>query len=307
MAARYLSFVDPRQQHLNLRELTGVYCITDTRNGMRYVGSTTESFHRRWNGHCAEWHRNDHGNGRLQAIWNKHGSVFVFSVLRICPPDECLRWEQEFMNHFQSANKDHGYNLSPTAGNTRGVFPSAETRAKLSAAMKKQNRTMTPEHIAFMQQRRREWEATHKRAPATEEHRRNLSKALKGRTFTDEAKAKMSAAKIGRPLTPEHIANNAASRRGRKASAEHCANMSRGMTGRKFSAEHRAKIAAYRSGKKATVETRHRISESLKKREFTPEHRARISAATAGVPKRPRSRKPLPNAPVLPWFENDVE
>src|SRR5690349_8607418 len=96
---------------------TGVYVITNSVNGKRYVGSAAHSFARRWGQHRRYLRRGTHPNRYLQAAWSKYGeAAFAFSVAARCQPSECLAIEQLFINAFGS----NGYNLSPTAGSVLG-------------------------------------------------------------------------------------------------------------------------------------------------------------------------------------------
>ena len=67
-------------------------------------------------------------------------------------------------------------NISTGGRGTRGIKHSAETRAKMSAAMRGK-----------------------KRGPMSEEHRAAISAANRGKTNSPEARAKLSAAKTGKP------------------------------------------------------------------------------------------------------------
>jgi group I intron endonuclease len=117
----------------NLR--TGVYCITNSLNGKRYVGSAARSFRTRWNAHRHHLRRGTHHCAHLQAAWKNDGeSAFEFSILETCSPKECVALEQTFIDLHKSADRLHGYNADPKAGHSLGRKASVETRAKLRAA-----------------------------------------------------------------------------------------------------------------------------------------------------------------------------
>jgi len=119
----------------NIIYKSGVYAIVNTLNGKRYIGSALE-FWDRWQGHIYAL-RGNHHNRRLTNSWRKWGeSAFRFEVLLVCAPSDMLFYEQLFLDHFQSYGQ-HGYNVSPTAGNCLGVKHTAETRAKVAAAGRK--------------------------------------------------------------------------------------------------------------------------------------------------------------------------
>lgn len=99
---------------------TGVYMITNKVNGKVYVGSATQSFRGRWGQHKSYLRRNKHANRKLQNSWNKHGEkCFVFSVIEYTTPEDAVAREQFHIDRLDAVK--HGYNLSPTAGSTRGT------------------------------------------------------------------------------------------------------------------------------------------------------------------------------------------
>lgn len=205
---------------------TGVYCITNTRSGLRYVGSAAVAFSRRWATHKSALNSNTHHNPRLQRVWNKYGSsALVFVVLRYCDPSECLMWEQRFIEHFESSNPQLGYNFCPIAGNTLGRRHSESTRSKISAKAKQ-------------------------RFQAVDE-REKVAAAKRGKPLSLEHRAKIGAAQRGRKKTVEHNQKNAAAQRGKSFSAEHRANLGNASRGR-----------IRNVGSKRTPEQRARMSEA---------------------------------------------
>ena len=99
-------------------------------NGHYYIGSTSVSFHVRKNSHLRELRKNTHENRHLQNAFNKYGEeAFTWDIVEIVPPEQCLTREQWYLD-----NKPCEYNICRTAGSTRGVKASKETRAKISAS-----------------------------------------------------------------------------------------------------------------------------------------------------------------------------
>ncbi|MFZ3331979.1 MAG: NUMOD3 domain-containing DNA-binding protein [Candidatus Acidiferrales bacterium] len=121
-------------------------------------------------------------------------------------------------------------------GNTsaRGAKRSAETRAKLSAAIKAYAKT----HKNSFRGRthtdgvRAKLSAANKGRKPTEDARAKMSAAqmgntnARGRTHTDDTKARMSAAHIGLVRSPAHCASLSAAGKGRVFSPEHCTKLS---------------------------------------------------------------------------------
>lgn len=102
---------------------TVVYYILNRINGKLYIGSTARyGFRKRWYFHKRDLRLGVHYNSHLQSAWNKYGpNAFLFSILLRCSPEECIKWEQEFLECFQSYKDGYGYNISPTAGSTLGA------------------------------------------------------------------------------------------------------------------------------------------------------------------------------------------
>lgn len=114
----------------------GVYCITNTRTGRFYIGSTS-SFARRWQEHQEMLNAGIHVNYRLQTDWRIFGpGVFVFTILERCDPDDRLDREQEYITRMGATIV--GYNLNPF---TRPqVAPSMTGRGMLKKHARKQLR-----------------------------------------------------------------------------------------------------------------------------------------------------------------------
>jgi group I intron endonuclease len=178
---------------------SGIYSITNTANGKRYIGSAA-LFARRFSQHKHELRAGRHHSVKLQRAWDKHGpDSFVFEVLETvaCVADLIAR-EQHWIDAHQAAGVN-GYNISPVAGSTVGYRHTEESRAKM-------RREFSLEHRAQI------GEAGKGRVPSIEA-RAKLAAALAGRPKTAETRAKMKQAMAGRkckPRTPEHIARHAA-------------------------------------------------------------------------------------------------
>ncbi len=62
----------------------GVYMITSSMNGKRYIGSTVNLI-RRKKEHIKALKQGDHFNRYMQNHYNKHGKILTFSILELCP------------------------------------------------------------------------------------------------------------------------------------------------------------------------------------------------------------------------------
>jgi len=78
---------------------SGIYQIRNTLSNKCYIGSASNSFTKRWQNHRSELNLNKHHSVYLQRAWNKYGAdVFVFEVLLYCDPENCLMYEQSFLD-----------------------------------------------------------------------------------------------------------------------------------------------------------------------------------------------------------------
>lgn len=127
-----------------------IYCHTAP-NGKRYIGQTCQKLNARWsNGHG--YKENTHFYNAIQKYgWDN----FEHTVLAVCETkSDADRAEQFFIRHYDTFNRDKGYNLTLGGeGNLGrvlseeerkrlserhlGVAVPPETRAKISASMKK--------------------------------------------------------------------------------------------------------------------------------------------------------------------------
>ena len=122
-----------------MSKVCGVYSITNTKNGKKYIGSSVNIL-RRWKLHRWRLDRGEHHSAHLQNSWKKNGpEAFRFDVLLECDKDSLLHYEQGLISRLNTTQT--GYNICPTAGNCLGVSPSLETRAKLAKAWKGRKHT----------------------------------------------------------------------------------------------------------------------------------------------------------------------
>ncbi len=120
----------------------GVYCIYCIVTQRVYVGSAVDIAHR-----CATHYdlltKGKAGSRLLQAAWNEHGpKAFTATTLEECAIDDLLQREQYWMDKLQTYNPAYGYNISPTAGSSKGIKRTDETKRKISAASKRKAPTV---------------------------------------------------------------------------------------------------------------------------------------------------------------------
>lgn len=113
----------------------GVYIIINVVNKKVYVGSTTNSFTKRFYDHKRKLRKGVHNNEHLQNAWNKYGEdSFIFSILEVIEDNITIRnREKYYIDFYNSCNREFGYNI-----NSETEFHCIEQSAKdkLSSYMK---------------------------------------------------------------------------------------------------------------------------------------------------------------------------
>lgn len=184
-----------------------IYRITNMANGKYYIGSTQSLARREWQ-HKYELRKGQHKNPKLQAAWNKYGEeMFVFEVIENVPEGECARmYENKYLHECVGLPDCYNINTDATAMRL-GITLSEESKLKISVNRK--GKYAGEEHYRFGKTLSPEVKLkigeTQRGVPKperTEEHRRNLSKAVSGnqnwlgKTHTQESIAKMARAVI---------------------------------------------------------------------------------------------------------------
>ena len=96
-------------------KIKGIYCIQNTINGKRYIGSSN-NIKERFSQHKNELNKNKHTNSLLQRAWNKYGSEnFIFSIIEDVGDrltrKELLGLEAYYIDFYKSYKCDNGYNI----------------------------------------------------------------------------------------------------------------------------------------------------------------------------------------------------
>lgn len=112
--------------------ISGVYKITNTANGVFYIGSAV-NIGRRWYRHKYDLRNTCHSNQHLQRAWVKYGEAsFIFEILeQVSDVSQLLDLEQSLLDATDAVNV--GYNILPKAGSGRlGLTHSQATKDKIS-------------------------------------------------------------------------------------------------------------------------------------------------------------------------------
>lgn len=107
---------------------TGIYSIINTKNNKKYIGSTSQSFKKRFEHHISLLRARKHKNAHLQHAWNKYGEKsFIFDIECICC-ENILEKEQEILDSYDFEDL---YNINPYAtGGLQFSQESIEKRVK---------------------------------------------------------------------------------------------------------------------------------------------------------------------------------
>lgn len=224
---------------------SGIYAITNTINGHKYIGSAVD-VKARWRCHRSDLNNDKHHSMYLQRAWNKYGADgFVFSVLEYCDSECLIEKEQFYLD-----NEHPEYNILPVAGSPLGVSLSEETKLRISKSKSGEN--CSAETRKRLSEAKKGKPSPRKGAKLSEETRAKISAVQIGKEVSDETRAKMRASSKHKPPTEEHKAKLSAQFTGiplseehrKKLSAAHMGNQSgHGNLGRKHSDEHREKVS----------------------------------------------------------------
>lgn len=116
----------------------GIYSITNQLNGNKYIGSSV-NIAKRFREHIGHLRRRTHPNYHLQKAWDKYGeNSFHFHVLDYVEDEqELLPCEQQWIDSIKPV-----YNISPIAGNTRGVIFTEARKTRISEKAKGNRRRL---------------------------------------------------------------------------------------------------------------------------------------------------------------------
>ena len=156
----------------NLRKITGIYCITCTANGRKYVGKATgaRGVSGRWAQHRKAARRGRHHSPHFQACWDKYGeSAFVWEVLEPYVDGDPYVLEQKWMDALRPV-------LNSSLSARPGTNPSPARLEQMRAiGRRNKGRRHTEEAKALMR-------AARANVPKHPEHRQALAQSIRRRT-----------------------------------------------------------------------------------------------------------------------------
>jgi hypothetical protein len=107
-----LSHIPVNKRYTKKIPFSGIYCILNTRNGLKYIG-LSDNLINRFNTHKSKLRRNIHPNPHLQYSWNKYGGEsFTFLAIESVSVDRLEEREQYWINKFKTRDRKYGYNIN---------------------------------------------------------------------------------------------------------------------------------------------------------------------------------------------------
>lgn len=161
----------------------GVYCIEI--HGKKYIGSTCNSFRKRWYHHKSQLKYNTHFNRYMQNAYNKYGpNNTIYSIVEIVEDaDKICEREQYYVEQMKPQ-----FNVRTVARSNLGVKLSAEAKAKISKAKK---------GCYVSKETRKKIGEAGKGRIVTEETRKKISNSNKGMKNSEETRKKKSLCQVG--------------------------------------------------------------------------------------------------------------
>lgn len=262
-----------------------VYKLTNKVNGKVYIGKANnpqQRLVRHFSVAKTEYDKN-HKFQLIHKAIKKYGKEnFIFEIIEKCI-DEKSSYEREiyWIKHFQSNDKNKGYNLNE--GGLGGASPSPETRQKISKKLSGRITSLSgvlhklyllfcliPDYKINYYKSKKEIELESKRKTILE------SKGLpkKAEYLTDEIKTQILDLKSNKCFLNKHIAEAfdlpvktinyvlARYKNGVPTKEQKSLNRSNSIKGRKHTQETKLKMAKARAGKKMSDESKQKISQA---------------------------------------------
>jgi group I intron endonuclease len=221
--------------------ISGIYCIENTLNHKRYIGSAV-NIQARWAIHVSLLNNGKHHSRHLQRAWNKYGGdSFVFSVLEQCEKSILTTREQFYIDQQKPE-----YNIAPKAGSNFGIKFSDDVRANMRAAKQAAAPLVTGVLNPFFGKKHseeaRKKMGVNKGRVLPDEQRKSISAGIKAwwdQQTTEARKKRASKIKgnkwnVGKKQPAEVIAKRVEKIKGKPSA----------LRGTHITAEHKAKVAA---------------------------------------------------------------
>jgi group I intron endonuclease len=195
----------------------GIYKLTNICNGKFYIGKTF-SIKQRINDHKTSKNKVSNKTFIKNAISKYGWESFKIEILEIFENFDklndnisLLEREAFYINFYDSANKDKGYNICKFSTDRTGIPLSNEAKIKLSIFNRgKKLSDETKEKIRqskvggkFSDEHRKKLSEAKRRNPMSEEHKEKLRLSNIGKKLSDETKEKIRVKLSGRTISEE--------------------------------------------------------------------------------------------------------
>ena len=243
-----------------------IYLVTDTTNGMKYVGQ--HHYHIE-----GQLDPNYHGSGIIiSRIYKERPETLKEEYIKTCYSDSEMNNDEKYFIKLYKTLYPNGYNLSEGGD---GVLPSEETRRKMSKSHKgkippNKGIPMSEEQKKKLSESLKGRNVWNKGIPMSEEQKKKLSESHKGQIppnkgkhHTEESKKKMSESHKGQipPIKGKHHTEES-----KKKMSESLKGLFSGekhpMFGKHHTEESKKKISEKQKGKKLSEETRRKMSKA---------------------------------------------
>lgn len=263
--------------------LSGIYLITCTANGSRYVGSS-KNIESRWAEHRKRLGLKTHFNPYMQRSWSKYGKdSFQIETLENVTEDRLLEREQYYID---TLNPE--FNIAPYAGRptTEGIERTEQWLSNMSAGNKRHWRGLSDEEKAAR--------VAKTSRPHTEESKKLISQKVR------KAYAENRIPRKRKPLTEEQKVNILAGMENhlsqkRAAAAARRVKWEAGREEREM--QRREKISRALTGKTVLEETKEKLRQAATKQMADPIVQEKHRQAVLEAMQRPDVKEALANRP----------
>lgn len=184
--------------------------------------------------------------------------------------DEACEWEIKLIAEYKANNPKYGYNISSGGYcSNSGTHHSEESKKKIS--MSNLGKIRSEETRKRISEGHKGLPSSMKGKHHTEEAKQKISIANTGHKHTEETKKKIAEAsknyirKTGYHLSEEHRRNISNALKGKKKSQEHIEKVRKANIGKVITDEQRKRMSESHKGRKLSEEQKRKISESMKK------------------------------------------
>lgn len=185
---------------------SGIYSITNTHNGKRYIGKSVDLAKRKQM-HLWELKNNEHFNPHLQRAWNNEQEAFKFEIIELCDIEKLNDREIYWIAHYDTTNMENGYNICSGGQGTTGRPCTEDMKRKISE--KNTGRKCSSEVIKKRAESKRKHmeedeEFGDKMRELYKQHGKRIGGWQKGQKASAETKKKLSEALKGRYISESH-------------------------------------------------------------------------------------------------------